>query len=124
VVDLEFDNGGDCWTKIDGKDYSAPYCVTWDTTCVEDGVYLLKALAADKAGNISCSYPVCVTVDNTPPPKPCRVTPEGGEAGESAGNMKFTWDLTEKTNLERDCSGFDRALLVRQVYAVITPKPE
>ncbi|HXY84198.1 MAG TPA: Ig-like domain-containing protein [Gaiellaceae bacterium] len=40
---------------------------TWDTTSVADGLYDLRVVATDVAGNTTISAPVTTRVDNTPP---------------------------------------------------------
>lgn len=49
-----------------GIDSEAPYQLSWDTTTVTDGDYVLRVAASDGAGNISWSD-INVTVDNTKP---------------------------------------------------------
>ena len=55
------------WTAID-TDLSAPYSVSFDTTAVSDGLYDLRVVATDAAGNSTNSAVVANRrVDNTPP---------------------------------------------------------
>ena len=59
--------GAGTWTAI-GTDTSAPYSTSFDTTAVADGLYDLRAVATDNAGNVTNSAPVANRrVDNTPP---------------------------------------------------------
>ncbi len=59
--------GAGTWTAID-TDLSAPYSVSFDTTAVSDGLYDLRAVATDAAGNSTNSAVVANRrVDNTPP---------------------------------------------------------
>jgi hypothetical protein len=49
----------------------APYSASFDTTSVADGVYQVRAIARDGAGNQTTSAAVAVTVRNaSPPPTP------------------------------------------------------
>ncbi len=60
--------GGGPWTTI-GADTTAPYSFSFDTTTVADGLYDLRSVATDKAGNDEIS-PVVVAnrrIDNTAP---------------------------------------------------------
>ena len=58
---------GGSWTTID-TDTSSPYSVSFDTTGVSDGLYDLRAVATDVAGNTTISALVTNRrVDNTAP---------------------------------------------------------
>jgi hypothetical protein len=43
---------------------TAPFSLAWDTTATADGVYAIKAVARDAAGNVTTSPNVAVTVAN------------------------------------------------------------
>ncbi|TMK90872.1 MAG: hypothetical protein E6G42_09165, partial [Actinobacteria bacterium] len=59
--------GSGSWAPID-TDSSAPYTAALDTTSLADGLYDLRAVARDAAGNVTTSDPVAGRrVDNTPP---------------------------------------------------------
>ena len=59
--------GAGSWTAI-GTDASAPYSTSFDTTGVSDGLYDLRVVATDNAGNVTSSATVANRrVDNTPP---------------------------------------------------------
>ncbi len=59
--------GAGTWTTI-VTDSSAPYAGTWDTTAVADGLYDLRAVTTDNAGNtFTSSLATNVRVDNTNP---------------------------------------------------------
>jgi chitodextrinase len=45
----------------------SPYSFSWDTTSIADGDYSIVAKAYDRAGNVTQSSQVSVTVDNSPP---------------------------------------------------------
>jgi hypothetical protein len=49
-----------------GSADTAPFAVTWDTTSVEDGPYVVRATATDAAGN-SADTEATTTVDNNAP---------------------------------------------------------
>lgn len=58
--------------KLDGvhlgaEDTTSPYVVAWDTETVDDGEYVLSAVARDAAGNMTSSSDILVTVKNTIP---------------------------------------------------------
>ena len=59
--------GAGTWTTV-GTDTSSPYSVSFDTTAVADGLYDLRAVATDNAGNTTLSTIVANRrVDNTAP---------------------------------------------------------
>ena len=50
---------------VPGPDVTtAPYSISWDTTAVANGIYVITAQARDAAGNESTSLPVSVIVSN------------------------------------------------------------
>ena len=60
--------GGGVWTNIGAADTTSPYSVAWDTTAVADGLYDLRVVTTDNAGNTFTSALVTnVRVDNTNP---------------------------------------------------------
>ena len=60
--------GGGVWTNIGAADTTSPYSVAWDTTAVGDGLYDLRVITTDNAGNTFTSALVTnVRVDNTNP---------------------------------------------------------
>ncbi len=60
--------GAGTWTQIGGADTTAPYSVNWNTTLLADGLYDLRAIATDNAGNTTTSAVVASRrVDNTAP---------------------------------------------------------
>ena len=60
--------GGGSWTTI-ATDGSAPYSISFDTTTVADGLYDLRSVATDVAGNVETSPSVVANlrIDNTAP---------------------------------------------------------
>jgi hypothetical protein len=58
--------GAGSWTTI-GTDSSSPYSVDFDTASVTDGLYDLRAVATDTAGNTANVVVASRRVDNTPP---------------------------------------------------------
>jgi hypothetical protein len=72
VAELAFqysDDGGATWKPI-GTDGSSPYSVSFDTTtaATPDGMYDLRTVATDNAGNSSTSPTLSARrIDNTPP---------------------------------------------------------
>src|SRR5262249_57555332 len=67
-VRYEYAADGTTWATI-GTLFSAPFdTIPWDTTGVADGVYQLRIVVRDVAGNTATSAAVTnVRVDNTPP---------------------------------------------------------
>ena len=62
VVGVQFKiNGND----IGVEDTTAPWSISWDTSGVSNGTYIITAVARDAAGNTSASSLVTVSVDNT-----------------------------------------------------------
>jgi chitinase len=59
--------GAGTWTDV-CTDSSSPYSCSWDTTAVSDGLYDLRALTTDNAGNTTASSVITSRrVDNTAP---------------------------------------------------------
>ena len=60
--------GAGVWTNIGAADTTSPYSVAWDTTAVADGLYDLRVITTDNAGNTFTSALITnVRVDNTNP---------------------------------------------------------
>ena len=55
------------FTTIGSPDTTFPYGVSFDTTGVADGVYEIRALATDDAGNALADTALSVRIDNTQP---------------------------------------------------------
>src|ERR671922_214618 len=63
--------GAGTWSNIGVADTTSPYGVNFDTTAVSDGLYDLRVVTTDSAGNSLTSAVVAnVRVDNTTPPGP------------------------------------------------------
>ncbi|HEX8119848.1 MAG TPA: Ig-like domain-containing protein [Solirubrobacteraceae bacterium] len=66
-VDINVRPAGGAWSLV-CTDTTSPYSCTLDTTTLTDGVYELRAVATDAAGNARTSTAVTnLVVDNTPP---------------------------------------------------------
>lgn len=50
-----------------GRDLTAPYAITWDSTVLPNGPATIEAQAFDAAGNVGISAPVLLAVANTAP---------------------------------------------------------
>jgi hypothetical protein len=61
VVGVRYKMSG---TALGAEVTSPPFSLAWDTTTAADGVYTLKAVARDAAGNTKASPGVAVTVSN------------------------------------------------------------
>ncbi len=53
--------------NLGAEDTTAAYSLSWDTTTVSNGTYVLTARARDTSGNVATSAPVTVTVANSAP---------------------------------------------------------
>ena len=51
-------------TKLGAEVTAPPFSLTWTTAAVADGVYKIKAVARDAAGNVGTSPGVAITVSN------------------------------------------------------------
>lgn len=61
VTSVQFTLNGN---NLGAADTSAPYAITWDTTAVTNGSYVLRAVARDAAGNTRTSSSRTITVRN------------------------------------------------------------
>src|SRR5687767_3827087 len=60
--------GAGTWTNVGSADTASPYSVSFDTTAVTDGLYDVRAVATDVAGNTATSTAVGNRrIDNTAP---------------------------------------------------------
>jgi hypothetical protein len=60
--------GASIWTNLGAADATSPYGATWNTTTFTDGLYDLRVVTTDKAGNTFTSSTITnVRVDNTAP---------------------------------------------------------
>ncbi|MGH3060334.1 MAG: Ig-like domain-containing protein, partial [Gaiellaceae bacterium] len=60
--------GAGTWTDVGAADTTSPYSVSFDTTAVADGLYDLRAVATDVAGNTGTATAVVNRrIDNTAP---------------------------------------------------------
>jgi hypothetical protein len=81
----------DTWTTI-ATDTSSPYTTSWNTTGVSDGLYALRVVTTDNAGNSFTSPLVAVRVDNTDPTVPSpSVSGTLGDNGWYTSNVTVTW---------------------------------
>jgi hypothetical protein len=71
VAQMQFQRspaGAGTWTNVGSADTTSPYSVSFDTTAVTDGLYDVRAVAADVAGNTATSTAVANRrIDNTAP---------------------------------------------------------
>jgi hypothetical protein len=70
VVNVRFQRapaGSDTWTTIGNPDTSAPYQVSFNTSAVADGLYDLRAVATDNAGNTAVAVTPSTRIDNGGP---------------------------------------------------------
>ncbi len=86
AVRFEWSHDGIAWGEI-GTVPTEPYEAVWDTTRARDGLYRLRVVARDRAGNGSFTEPVELTVANSlvfaeRPPEPVAAEPEPAVAPE------------------------------------------
>jgi hypothetical protein len=84
----------DTWTTIAG-DTSSPYSASWNTTGVADGLYDLRVVTTDGAGNTFTSPLVQVRVDNTAPTITPTITGTLGDNGWYVSNVDLSWSVTD-----------------------------
>jgi hypothetical protein len=85
--------GAGTWTNI-CTDATFPYSCSFDTTVAGDGIYDLRAVATDNAGNTNTSTVVNRTVDNTAPTATDIQTTNGGATvgrPETSDTITFTY---------------------------------
>jgi Bacterial Ig domain len=85
--------GAGTWTNI-CTDPTFPYSCSFDTTVAGDGIYDLRAVATDNAGNTNTSTVVNRTVDNTAPTATDIQTTNGGATvgrPETSDTITFTY---------------------------------
>ncbi|MGI6358056.1 MAG: hypothetical protein ACOX2K_05095 [Bacillota bacterium] len=66
AVDFAYSSDGEEWSDLA---LATTGTVSWDTTGIPDGLYYIRAIATDAAGN-QAEREGSYTVDNTPPPPP------------------------------------------------------
>ena len=98
VQSAEFDyspSGANSWTAIGTDTVPAPYSVTWNSTLVTDGLYDLRVITTDNAGNTFTSASVTVRVDNTGPTIVPAITGTLGTNGWYTSNVTVSWTVTD-----------------------------
>ncbi len=61
-------SGASLWNNLGGVVSTSPYSTSWDTTTFTDGLYSVRVVATDVAGNVATSASITnVRVDNTAP---------------------------------------------------------
>ncbi len=79
---------------IGSEDTVSAYSVTWDSTAVTDGEYVLTAVARDSTNNTTTSSAITITVDNTAPVRSA-ATPTGTlSIGTTSTNISLTTNET------------------------------
>jgi hypothetical protein len=75
---------------------TAPFTLTGNTTTVPDGVYELRAVVKDRAGNQTiANFPGTITIDNTAPHATDVQAANGGAAGRLDANDTLTFTYSE-----------------------------
>ncbi len=77
---FQFSPDGQTWRPVVSTHVpSGPGSALWEPDGLEDGRYLLRAVAADQVGNLGASEPVAVQLDRTPPEVDLRLPEVGAE---------------------------------------------
>ncbi|MDQ2085051.1 PKD domain-containing protein [Herbivorax sp. ANBcel31] len=81
--------------ELDPAPKTANVSYNFDISSYNDGVYYVRAVAYDKAGNVSiCKSFVEYRIDNTPP-----MPPTGVRVEDTEGEITIVWDESEETNI-------------------------
>ena len=92
--------GQNSWTEI-GSDTTSPYSVSWNTAPTDDGLYDLRVVTTDGAGNSRASNTVSVTVDNTAPVVSFDSKPNGPT---SSAGASFAFSVFDGNSTNTLCS--------------------
>jgi hypothetical protein len=84
----------DTWTTII-TDTTSPYTTSWNTTAVSDGLYDLRVVTTDNAGNTFTSPLVQVRVDNTAPSVTPNITGTLGDNGWYVSDVTLSWSVSD-----------------------------
>jgi hypothetical protein len=108
--------GAGTWTNI-CTDTTFPYSCSFDTTAVTEGLYDLRAVATDNAGNQAASVVANRTIDNTGPTAADIQTTNGGATvGGPEANDTVTFTYSEQilsTSILAGWNGASTAVTVR-----------
>jgi prepilin-type N-terminal cleavage/methylation domain-containing protein len=108
----------DTWTTI-VTDTSSPYTTSWNTSGVADGLYDLRVVTTDNAGNVFTSPLVQVRVDNTAPTVTPSISGTLGSNGWYVSDVTLSWSVSDggsgiasttgcsTTNVTTDTTGTD-----------------
>ncbi|WP_422923925.1 DUF4082 domain-containing protein [Singulisphaera sp. PoT] len=91
IAGVQFQLNG---TNIGPVVTSAPYRITWDSSVVADGTYVLTSVAHDFSGDVISSNAVTIKVDNTPPTA-SGLTPADSSAAVPTSISQLTAILSE-----------------------------
>lgn len=64
---------------------------TIDTTRFSDGLHSIRHCTTDFAGNVGCTNPVTIGIDNNPPANPRSLAIVGGEGWRRSNDFDLTW---------------------------------
>ena len=104
-------SGAGTWTDI-ATDTTNPYSVNWNTTGLTDGLYDLRVVTTDNAGNTFNSTLVTVRVDNTAPTGSVTTPADGANLSANAlGNT-----ISVGSNSADTGSGVASAMFERSVH--------
>jgi hypothetical protein len=82
--------GAGSWSALGAADTTSPYAVTWDTTTSTDGLYDVRAVSTDTAGNAAPSPAIAnVLVDNSAPTVSLTMAPGATGAFKSGTKIYF-----------------------------------
>src|ERR687891_1850085 len=95
VAEVQFQRspaGAGTWTNVGSADTTSPYSVSFVTTAVTDGLYDVRAVATDVAGNVESPASRTFTIDTTPPQTTIDSNPADPT---SSGDADFTFSASE-----------------------------
>jgi hypothetical protein len=107
------------WTNLGAADTTSPYAVTWNTTSgFPDGLYDLRVVTTDKAGNSVTSAVVPVEVQNAAPTVTAlQLLDGGGTAGRAQTGDRIVVTYSQTLGVASLCSAWSGNLAAQSLSA-------